>query len=87
MQGIAATWVTSFFALMLYAAVMNLTSLSQYPILNCFKIMSGADLPYFNSISKTIIGPLPRLALVVMVTAGALCIALSARILETRDFT
>jgi hypothetical protein len=86
-QGVASSWITCFLALMLYTSIVNITALDQYPRLDFFKIMSGAGLAYFDSANHAIIGPLPWLPLAVIVTSGAACLALAARILESRDFS
>ncbi|HYZ86389.1 MAG TPA: hypothetical protein VE621_18390 [Bryobacteraceae bacterium] len=85
--GVASAWFTCFLAIMLYTSIVNVSALDKYPSLDCFKIMSGARLPYFSPTSHVIVGPLPWLPLAVMVTLGVACLALSARILESRDFS
>ncbi len=85
--GVASAWITCFLAIMLYTSIVNVSALDKYPGLDCFKIMSGARLAYFSPSSHAIVGPLPWLPLAVMVILGVACLALAARILESRDLS
>lgn len=85
--GVASAWITCFLVTMLYTAIVNVSELDKYPGLDCFKIMSGARLSYFNPSEHAITGPLPWLPLGVIVVLGAGCVVLATRILESRDFS
>ena len=81
-----SAWIACFLCMMLYSAAMNVTALQQFPRLNFFKIMSGADMPYFSSASRLLTGPLPWAMLLAM-TAVAMCfIATAGGLTQKRDY-
>ena len=84
--GATSGWIVGFLTLMLYAAVLNVSALDRHPELDLFKIMSGAGLPYFSRADCAIVGPLPWIALGVIVASGIGCLFAAERVLASRDF-
>jgi hypothetical protein len=79
-------WIVCFLCMMLYSAAVNITALEQFPSLNFFKIMSGAEMPYFSSASHLLEGPLPWLALSIMLAIAMGLIAAADRFTQRRDY-
>lgn len=81
-----SAWIACFLCMMLYSATVNVTALQQFPRLNFFKIMSGADMPYFSSASHLLTGPLPWAALLVMTAVAMGFIAMAGGLTQKRDY-
>lgn len=81
-----SAWITCFLCIMLYSAAVNVTALQQFPRLNFFKIMSGADMRYFNSNSRLLTGPLPWAPLLAMTAIAMGLIALAGRLTQKLDY-
>jgi ABC-2 type transport system permease protein len=81
-----SAWIACFLSIMLYSAAVNVTALQQFPWLNFFKIMSGADMPYFSSASHLLTGPLPWAMLLAMTAVAMGFIAMAGRFTQKRDY-
>jgi ABC-2 type transport system permease protein len=86
LAGEYSAWIACFLCMMLYSAAVNVTALQQFPRLNFFKIMSGADMPYFASASHLLTGPLPWAPLLAMAAVAMGLIALAGRFTQKRDY-
>jgi ABC-type transport system involved in multi-copper enzyme maturation permease subunit len=77
MAGEYSAWMACFLAMMLYSAIVNVTALQRIPALNFFKIMSGAQMPYFRASEHLLSGPLSwqPLATILLIAAGFLVAA------------
>lgn len=73
-------------SLMLYGAVLNLPWLSSLRMLNLFSFLNGEDMPFFNEGSHLLVGPLPWVALVIMLAVSATFAIAAARRMEPLDF-
>jgi ABC-2 type transport system permease protein len=79
-------WIVSFLCIMFYSAAVNITALQQFPSLDVFKIMSGAEMPYFSSVDYSIKGPLPRLPLSIILAIAIGFIGFASRFTKRRDY-
>ncbi len=86
MAGEYSGWIACFLSMMFYSAAVNVTALQQFPGLNFFKIMSGAEMPYFSSASHLLTGPLPWLPLLVMMVIAMGFVAMASRFTQKRDY-
>jgi ABC-2 type transport system permease protein len=73
-------------SLMLYGAATALPWLAQLPMLNIFHLLNGEDMPFFNEQQALLTGPMPWLALAVMVMIAAALVASASRRMTQRDF-
>jgi ABC-type transport system involved in multi-copper enzyme maturation permease subunit len=79
-------WIVCFLCVMLYSAAVNITALQALPWLNIFKIMSGSEMPYFNSGGYFLTGPLPWQSLFIMLAIASSCFAVADRFTHKRDY-
>lgn len=77
--------VAGFLGLVLYSVIADLPFLEQYS-LDIHDIMSGKGMPYFQEHGALLVGPLPWMALAVIVLIPLGLIGLAYRITEYRDF-
>ncbi|HEX2918108.1 MAG TPA: hypothetical protein VHN81_06290, partial [Edaphobacter sp.] len=73
-------------SLMLYGAALNLPWLAPLRFLDTFSILNGEDMPFFNKITHMLVGPLPWMALGLMLSIGAAFVVVSARRMQPLDF-
>jgi ABC-2 type transport system permease protein len=80
-----SAWLLSFLIVLLYEGIVNFTALRSIPALDLFAIMSGSNMPYFNTASHLIVGPLPWTSLAAFLgIAGALLLG-ADRVLRRLD--
>jgi ABC-type transport system involved in multi-copper enzyme maturation permease subunit len=73
-------------SLMLYGAMLNLRWLERLRMLDLFSLMNGEDMPFFNEGSHLLVGPLPWMALGIMLAIGAAFAIAAARRMQPLDF-
>lgn len=73
-------------SLMGYGFLMAIPWLSRFPMLNIFSIINGEDMPFFNESSHLLIGPMPWIALVMMLLIASLFVFTATRRMEPQDF-
>jgi ABC-2 type transport system permease protein len=73
-------------SLMFYGVLLDLPLLSRLRMLNIFDILNGEEMPFFNQAQHLLVGPLPWLALAVMLVVSAALISLAARRIQPLDF-
>jgi ABC-2 type transport system permease protein len=73
-------------SLILYDAIMDLPWVSKLRMLNIFDILSGEDMPFFDSARHLLTGHLPWSALTIMLIISFALIAVSARRMMALDF-
>jgi len=72
--------------LMLYGAVLKLPWLARLRMFDLFSILNGEQMPFFNEGQHRLVGPLPWLALGIMLAIGAAFGRAAARRMEPLDF-
>ena len=77
--------VASLVGLLAYSGLVQLPVFRKYPV-DLHDIMSGAEMPYFDSNSSLLIGPFPWTVVTVVVLVGLCLLALSGIITRRRDF-
>jgi len=73
-------------SLMAYRFLMAILWLTHFPTLNIFGIVNGEDMPFFNESTYLLVGPMPWLALIVMLFIASLFVFLAVRRMEPMDF-
>ena len=73
-------------SLMLYGAALNLPWLERLRMFDLFSILNGEDMPFFNEGSHLLVGPLPWVALGIMLAIGATFAIAAARRMQPLDF-
>lgn len=73
-------------SLMLYGAVLNLPWLASVRMLDLFSILNGEDMPFFNEGRHLLVGPLPWMALCIMLVISATLAVAASRLMEPLDF-
>jgi ABC-type transport system involved in multi-copper enzyme maturation permease subunit len=73
-------------ALMVYGLMMSIPWLERFPMLNVFSILTGEDLYFFDESKHLLVGPMPWIALLVMLLVSATWILLASRRMQARDF-
>jgi len=86
MEGEYTAMLVAVPSLMAYGFLMAIPWLAHFPMLNIFSIINGEDMPFFNETSHLLIGPMPWLALIVMVAIAAAFVFLAARRMQPMDF-
>jgi ABC-2 type transport system permease protein len=79
-------WVVCFLCIMLYSAAVHITALQRFPRLNLFKIMSGSEMAYFNSARHVLIGPLPWLAISMILAIALGFLAAASHFTQRQDY-
>jgi len=86
LEGEYSGWIVCFVCLMFYSAAVHITGLQQFPSINLFNIMSGIDMPYVNSDSRLLTGPLPYLPLSIILAIALAMVAAADRFTQRRDY-
>jgi ABC-2 type transport system permease protein len=73
-------------SLMAYHVLMTIPWLTHFPMLNIFSIVNGEDMPFFNESAHLLVGPMPWLALLVMLFIASVFVSLAVRRMEPMDF-
>ena len=77
--------VAAFLMLLVYSVIADLPVVEHYA-LDVHDIMSGVGMPYFQSDGSLLIGPLPWMALAVILVVVFSLVALAGRIARQQDF-
>ena len=70
-------------SLMAYGFLMAIVHL---PMLNIFSIVNGEDMPFFYESTHLLVGPVPWLALLVMLFIASVFVFLAVGCMELMDF-
>jgi ABC-type transport system involved in multi-copper enzyme maturation permease subunit len=86
MEGEYTAMLVAVPSLMAYGFLMAIPWLAHFPMLNIFSIINGEDMPFFNESSHLLTGPMPWLALAIMLLIASLFVFTAARRMEPKDF-
>ena len=86
MEGEYSAMLVAMPSLMAYGFLMSAPWLDRFPMLNIFSIVNGEDLPFFDETQHLLIGPMPWLALAVMLLVTMAFVLSAARRMQPRDF-
>lgn len=86
MEGEYSAMLVAVPSLMTYGFLMAIPWLAHFPMLNIFSIINGEDMPFFNESSHRLVGPMPWLALIVMLFIASVLVFLAACRMEPKDF-
>ena len=86
MEGEYSAMLVAVPSLMGYGFLMAFPWLARFPMLNIFSILNGEDLPFFDESRHLLIGPMPWIALIVMLIVATGFVFLAARRMQQRDF-
>jgi len=86
MEGEHSAILVAITSLMAYRFLMAIPWLTHVPMLNIFGIVNGEDMPFFNESTHLLVGPMPWLALLVVLFIASVFVFLAVRRMETMDF-
>lgn len=86
LEGEYSAFLVAVPSLMAYRFLMVIPWLARFPTLNVFSMISGEDTPFFNESTHRLIGPMPWLALLVMLGVSSCFVFLAVRRMESLDF-
>ncbi len=86
MEGEYSAMLVAVPTLMAYGFLMAIPWLAHFPMLNIFSIINGEDMPFFNEHSYLLVGPMPWLALIVMLFIASVFVFFAVRRMEPMDF-
>ncbi len=86
MEGEYSAMIVAVPTVMSYGFLMAVPWLAHFPMLNIFSIINGEDMPFFNESSHLLVGPMPWLALAIMLLIASVFVFLAARRMEPMDF-
>jgi ABC-2 type transport system permease protein len=73
-------------SLMAYRFLLAIPWLTHIPMLNIFGIVNGEDMRFFNESTYLLVGPMPWLALIVMLFIASVFVFVAVRRMEPMDF-
>jgi ABC-2 type transport system permease protein len=86
MEGEYSAMLVAMPSLMAYRFLLAIPWLTHFPMLNVFGIVNGEDMPFFNESTHQLVGPMPWLALLVMLFIASVFVFLAVRRMEPMDF-
>lgn len=86
MEGEYTAMMVAVPSLMAYGFLMAIPWLAHFPMLNIFSIINGEDMPFFNESAHLLTGPMPWLALIMMLLIASLFVFTATRRMEPKDF-
>jgi ABC-type transport system involved in multi-copper enzyme maturation permease subunit len=86
MEGEYTAMLVAVPSLMAYGFLMVIPWLAHFPMLNIFSILNGEDMPFFNESTHLLVGPMPWLVFIVILSISSILVFLAARRMQSRDF-
>jgi ABC-2 type transport system permease protein len=87
LAGEYTSWILCIVALVLYEVMIHVPPLARFPRLDFLQMMNGSGMAYFRSADSTLIGPIPWLALLVMLLAAVAFVWSAGGVTARRDFS